>query len=172
MTDTPVHPEPFDDPYYQPLMDYLDQLKEESPRGSVLISTGYLEEELKKILMAFFVEDADPKVLVDGANVPLGSFSSRIAACYALALITQDERDDLTLLRKIRNEFAHQITASFENQSIIDRCKNLHHRARDYVLPEQGPIVLEARAQFQTAAAALIVAYTIGPIMSGKPAAP
>lgn len=157
MTDTPPPANPMDDPYLQPLAQYIAQLSEESARGSVLISTGFLEEQLKNILMSFFVQDANPKDLVEGANVPLGSFSSRVAACYALALISQIERDDLTTLRKVRNEFAHRMDASFENRSIIDRCRNLHHRARDREDTGHGPVVLDARIQFQTAAAGLII---------------
>ncbi len=151
---TGTHVEQTDEPYITPLKKYLDQLRDESPRGAVLISTGFLEEQLKQILMAFFVEDANAADLVDGANVPLDSFSSRIAACYALALIS---RDDLTVLRKIRNEFAHQMAASFDNQSIKDRCANLHHRAKDYIHTENGPVVVAPRGQFLTSAGALIV---------------
>ncbi|OOG87040.1 hypothetical protein B0E41_04845 [Hydrogenophaga sp. A37] len=45
--------------------------------------------------------------LIDGFNAPLGTFSSRIKAAYAMGLITKDQFIDLERLRKIRNEFAH-----------------------------------------------------------------
>lgn len=45
--------------------------------------------------------------LVEGFNAPLGTFSSRIKAAYALGLLTKDQFLDLERLRKIRNEFAH-----------------------------------------------------------------
>ncbi|MBC8040763.1 MAG: transcriptional regulator [Opitutaceae bacterium] len=45
--------------------------------------------------------------LIEGFNAPLGTFSSRIKAAYAIGLITKDQFLDLERLRKIRNEFAH-----------------------------------------------------------------
>ncbi|MCC7596730.1 transcriptional regulator [Janthinobacterium sp. FW305-129] len=45
--------------------------------------------------------------LVEGFNAPLGTFSSRIKAAYSIGLITKEQFQDLEILRKIRNEFAH-----------------------------------------------------------------
>jgi hypothetical protein len=47
------------------------------------------------------------KDLLTGFNAPLGTFSSRIKASYALGLINEEQFRDLEYLRKIRNEFAH-----------------------------------------------------------------
>ena len=75
-------------PNLKEFLPYLDLLRKESPRGQVLISAGYLEEQLKQVLLAFMREDADSTNLLEGGNAPLGTLSSRIAACYALALLT------------------------------------------------------------------------------------
>jgi len=48
------------------------------------------------------------KALVEDFSGPLGTFSARIKASFALGLITQDQCADLDYLRKIRNAFAHQ----------------------------------------------------------------
>jgi hypothetical protein len=37
---------------------FLQTLREESPRGTVLISCGFLEQQLKEFLLAFMVDDA------------------------------------------------------------------------------------------------------------------
>jgi DNA-binding MltR family transcriptional regulator len=104
---------------------YLSLLKHESPRGHVLISMGLLEDKLKQVLLAFMAQGGNSKSLVDGPNAPLGTLSSRIAACYALSLITKCEHDNLTLMRRIRNDFAHDMETSFRTQSVKDRTDGL-----------------------------------------------
>jgi mannitol operon repressor len=93
---------------------FLQVLRQESERGQVLISAGFLEEQPKDVLLAFLLEKSQARDLVEGANAPLGTFSARTEACYALGLITEEEYSDLTLIRRIRNEFAHNIETSFE----------------------------------------------------------
>lgn len=155
-------------PHLQEFSVFLDKLKEESERGMVLISTGYLEEQLRQILLAYFVEDPALASLTDGANSPLGSFSARTTACYALGLVSKDEHDDLHTLRRIRNEFAHNIHASFKTQSIIDRCKLLHFKAHDYHSPEFGEVIVPPSGQFNTAATCLILNFVNRPHYVGQ----
>jgi len=144
-------------PNLKEFLPYLDLLRKESPRGQVLISAGYLEEQLKQVLLAFMREDADSTNLLEGGNAPLGTLSSRIAACYALGLINEHERNDLTLIRKIRNDFAHDMHTTFETPSVVDRCKELRFKAHDYGSKEKGDVVIGAPGQFQTAAVGLIL---------------
>jgi len=129
----------------------------------VLISTGYLEEQLKKILLAYFVDDTSLASLVEGGSAPLGAFSARITTCYALGLISKAEHDDLHVLRRIRNDFAHNIHASFKTQSIIDRCKLLQSKAHDYWSPDLGEVVVPPVGQFNTAATGLILSFVNRP---------
>lgn len=94
------------------------------------------------------------------SNAPLATFSSRITACCALALITEVEHHDLNQLRRIRNDFAHDVGTTFATQSVIDRCKNLKVKARDYESEKLGPVKVPPFGQFQTAAVALIMNLT------------
>jgi mannitol operon repressor len=137
---------------------FLQTLQNESHRGVVLISCGFLEEQLKQVLLAFMLDDKKALDLIDGGNAPLGTFSSRISATYMLALISDEEYRDLTLIRKIRNDFAHEVATTFETQSVIGRCKELHHKAEDY-----GDVRVDAFGQFQTAAIAIIMNLTNRP---------
>jgi hypothetical protein len=135
---------------------YMELLNKESDRGAVLISTGFLEQQLRDILAAFMCEGTSAPLL-DGANAPLGRFSSRISACHALGLITANEHNDLNILRRVRNDFAHDIHTSFETQSVIDRCANLKHRAMDYDSKELGKVRVGTGGQFRTAATGVIL---------------
>lgn len=136
---------------------FIQTLNQESDRGRVLISTGFLEEQLKDILLAFFLEKPDARELVEGRFAPLGSFSARIATSYLLGLISEDEYYDLSLIRRIRNDFAHQIETTFETQSVVNRCRELRKKAPDYTHHELGDVKVDASGQFQTAAVALIL---------------
>lgn len=150
-------------PHLSKFFPYLELLRSESDRGRVLISTGYMEEQLKDILLAFMLDMPQAKELVTSGNAPLGTFSSRIAACYTLGLISEREHHDMTLLRKIRNDFAHDMHTSFETPSVVDRCKLLHHKIHDHTSPTIGEVKMDAVSQFTSAATSLILNLTNRP---------
>lgn len=148
---------------------FLDKLKMESDRGMVLISTGYLEEQLKSILLSYLIEDKAVTEFVDGRGAaPLGTFSARTTACFALGLVSSHERDDLDILRKVRNDFAHSIHTTFQTQSVVDRCKKLHFKAQDYTKADGIEVIVDASGQFLTAASALILRFVNRPHYVGK----
>lgn len=127
---------------------FLHDLRYESDRGAVLICASYVEELLQEILRGFFLAQSETDKLLEGFNAPLGSLSARNTASYCCGLISEREFKEVNTLRKIRNEFAHNKTASFENQSIADLCRNL-----TFSIP--GIEVLP-KGRFTSAAVALI----------------
>jgi hypothetical protein len=82
-------------------------LRDLDDRGLVLSLAAFAEEALGELLKAFMTPSDASTQLIEGFNAPLGTFSSRIKAAYAIGLITKDQFLDLERLRKIRNEFAH-----------------------------------------------------------------
>jgi DNA-binding MltR family transcriptional regulator len=139
-------------------MKFLDALNEESERGAVLISLSMLDDQLRQIIHAFLLDHPRTKPLLEGFNAPLGTLSARALVAFSLGLISEDEYADLDLLRKVRNEFAHNVHVSFENQRVRDVCKRLSHAAHDY-----GDVVVGPRGQFTSAAVALISNLTNRP---------
>jgi len=137
-------------PNLKELLPYLDIQNAESPRGAILVACSYLDEQLKAIIEAFLVEDTETSQLLEGFNDPLGMFSSRIAIAHSLGLISDKERDDCNTLRKIRNQFAHSHRVSFEDQKIMDLCRNLHHAAK-----EHGDVKVDAYGAFSSGAVGL-----------------
>lgn len=152
-------------PHLEKFWPYTEVIDKESARGKVLVSTGFLEEQLKQILLAFMLESQQAEDLVEGGNAPLGTLSSRISACFALGLINQHEHDDLHLIRKIRNDFAHDIHTTFETESVVNRCRELHYSAKD-VPGEKNPIRPEGK--FHSAAVDLIMRFTNRPFYVSK----
>ncbi len=112
-------------PHLKDFTAFLDEFNKESDRGVALITVAMLDDLLEKIILAFLIETAESPRLVTGFNAPLGTFSARSIACYSLGLISEPEYRECDNLRKIRNEFAHNVHQSFEDQKVKDICRNL-----------------------------------------------
>ena len=145
-------------PHLREFILFLDSLKQESARGEVLISATMLDDLLAQSIKARLLDHDDATNLLDGFNAPLGTFSARILAAFALGIISEREYKDLDTLRKIRNKFAHNVHVSFEDQQIADLSKNLTFAAQDY-----GDVKVGSRGRFSTAATALILNLTNRP---------
>jgi hypothetical protein len=71
---------------------FFDELQRETDRGLPLVAAALVDEKLLDALRSFFVSSkAADRLLVD-PNAPLGAFSARIDACFALALIDEFDR--------------------------------------------------------------------------------
>jgi len=119
---------------------FVEELKRETDRGLPLVGAALIDEKLLETLKAFFVAGKPSNKLLTEGNAPLGSFSSKIEACYALGLIDEFEYQEISLIRKIRNEFAHSKHGlSFQTEKIkgyckyfkADRPKDLNHSVND-----------------------------------------
>ncbi len=86
---------------------FLGELQAESGRGLALVGTSVLDDKLRATLGSFFIECNAASRLLEIANAPLGTFSALADACFALGLIDQGEHKEISLIRKVRNEFAH-----------------------------------------------------------------
>lgn len=113
-------------------------LTDETDRGCALMASAYIDHELGKLLRLHLVEN---KTVIDdlfGHNGPLGTFSSRINLAYSLGLIPADISRDLHLLRKIRNDFAHNPKKfGFEKPEIKSRCEELKFASPDRKNPRE-----------------------------------
>lgn len=108
---------------------FLKEFQEESDRGAALVGAALLDARIERLLLAHMLPGKFADDLVKGGNAPLGTFSSRIKACYALGLITTAEREDLHIIRAIRNEFAHKEHGlSFSDFKISSFCSSLKSR--------------------------------------------
>lgn len=114
------------------LKGFLEQLQKESPRAAVIIAGAYLDEQLRQIIICSFVNKssiADDLVGTEKKiDRPLSSFSSRIKLAYCLGLINKQVYDDLEIIRRIRNRFAHKLhNYSWDEPEIKEWCKKLKH---------------------------------------------
>lgn len=101
-------------------------LKDLDERALVLTLAAFAEDTLGDLISAFLIPSAASRSLVTGFNAPLGNFSSRIKASYALGLITKGQFDDLQHLREIRNKFSHTWKPiSFDDLSVAGHIKGI-----------------------------------------------
>jgi DNA-binding MltR family transcriptional regulator len=109
---------------------FYEEFQNESPRAAVIIAGAFLDDLLRDILSSFFI--SNKKVVNEllgtenNADTPLSSFSARIKLVYCLGFLSQIEYDDLLMIKKIRNRFAHKRHEyTFNNDEIISYCNKL-----------------------------------------------
>ena len=105
--------------------DFLTEFQGESERAAGVLGAAYLDDLLKQLLQAFFVDDtAAMKELLSDLNA-LGTYSVRSRVAYVAGLIAADEQKDLALIGSIRNKFAHwKQNLSFDKAPISDICRH------------------------------------------------
>ncbi|WP_448110792.1 transcriptional regulator [Pseudomonas lini] len=150
-------------PHLSGFMDFLTDFNKETERGAALAAAAMLDEQLARIIESFLIPNKGSKALLDGFNAPLGTFSARISASFAFGLISEIEYRECELVRKVRNEFAHQIKVSFKNEKVVSLCAQLQLSAKSY-----GDAYIGTRDQFTTSAITLILNFTNRPHYVGQ----
>lgn len=143
---------------YQKFQEMLAETKREGDRACALILTANLDNRLREVLVAHFIQmsSALQKSLFEGTGA-LSSFSSRIRVTYSCGLLSEDEFHDLNIIRKVRNCFAHEEHGwSFATSEICALCSSLKMPTfiqSEY--PELASNLETSRSTFQIAAASL-----------------
>lgn len=134
------------------LSDFAQEFGRESSRGAALLAASLLDERLKEILQAYFVDSKVSKDLLDGFNAPLGTFASRVSLAYALGLIQKNEFDEITIIRRVRNEFGHKWKdVTFDTAHVADLCRKL-----PWLGPPGQPGENDPRSRFSVAVLILL----------------
>ena len=105
---------------------FLGDLDEESDRGAVLSAACMLELQLTRCIEAMLSngpKNATGRLLrTDG---PLGNLATKIDLLCCLGGIDEFEYKALHLVRKLRNDFAHDLMVDFTAGPISDRSMEL-----------------------------------------------
>lgn len=114
-------------PDFDAVQRFEKELGDESPRGVVLIGTAILEEKLRELMIAAMAPNpSSSDTLFDGPNSAFGSLSSKIDGAYRMGLISNTFCRDLHVIRRIRNEVAHEPQSfRFEDPSPKNRIESL-----------------------------------------------
>ena len=110
----------------QEYQDFKTSLLTESDRGSVLMAAAFIEDKITKLLKTYMVHNQTIQKKIFEGNGALATFSSKIDISFLLGLIPKNIYNDLGVLRKLRNDFAHNAKPiTFQTDYIIDRCNAL-----------------------------------------------
>ncbi len=93
-----------------------------------IVGAAIIEEKLVEALLTKMrpLSATMKRRLFDGYG-PLSSFSAKIDLSYALQLIDKKTSDDLTIIRKIRNQFAHSMSlVNFGSPEILEHFKRFN----------------------------------------------
>lgn len=105
------------------------ELEGESDRAAAIVGASLLENLLESIFRKAMIDHKEKEVEnIFNVYGPLGSFKAKIDLSFLLGLFPHAKiYQDLNLIRKIRNEFAHgHKELSFAHNSIRDRMSNLN----------------------------------------------
>jgi hypothetical protein len=106
---------------------FVNEFHGETDRGAALIGAALVSNRLRRLLSDHLLtNEATEKLLADSSESILGTFNAQAQMCYALGLITEIEYKECGIIRRVRNEFAHQLHGlTFTNTQIADWCGNL-----------------------------------------------
>lgn len=135
----------------------MDASRGESQRGLALVCAAMIDDLLGRCIKSILVDHEATTGLLEGFNAPLGTFSARILAAFALGVLSEKEYGDCKRFQKIRNVFAHTVHASFNDQNIKDISANLEFAWSQTGTPNSP------RQQYASAAAILILRLTHRP---------
>jgi hypothetical protein len=99
--------------------------QETNDRAIAVVGAAFLDTLLEHILLNFLVDDEKEARRLLGFDQPIGSFGTRTSTVYCLGLIGEIVRDDLRVVGRIRNRFAHDVRASFDEEPVRSWCLRL-----------------------------------------------
>ncbi|WP_186184855.1 hypothetical protein [Burkholderia gladioli] len=109
------HPEQGRERFREILEDVFNlmiSLARESERASVILAVARIDSDLEKLLQhVLHPKQGNGDSLFDSER-PLSAFSAKITMARRLGVIDREFESALQILRRIRNEFAHEIEAS------------------------------------------------------------
>lgn len=108
---------------------FVNATKGESDRGLVLISAAFLDDLLEGRMRHLLRKgnNSARNKLFDAVG-PFSSVSAKIETLFCFGDISKDIRDDLNIIRKLRNDYAHEwqdfTLLEPKNRDCISKLKN------------------------------------------------
>lgn len=118
-------------PTEEELNNYYELTMAESDRGLAIMAGSLVENTLRAAILGRFANpgEAIAKSWFEGPTAPFGSFAAKIKLGRALAIYAEKMERQLTLLKDIRNAFAHRSRPlDFKHPTIVSACVQLSPR--------------------------------------------
>jgi len=98
-------------------------------RATVLIAGALLDQALEAAILTHFVnlnKNEKRDIFSGEVNGPLSSFAHKIRISYALGIIGKNAKEDLNVIKAIRNAFAHAFDhVDFSTETIKLACEHI-----------------------------------------------
>lgn len=107
-------------------MAVIDSLRhEQSDRAAAVLGVATLDTLLERLLRAWVLPGSPERIFESSG--PLATLASKIDIACSFGMIASEDRRELHLLRKIRNDFAHAVdhTLTFDSPAVADRIVEL-----------------------------------------------
>lgn len=121
------------------LTDYqlmVSLFENESDRGAAVLAGSYVENHLGLFLRSKMNDNSVAERMFSSEG-SLSTFSQRIDLAQAFGFLSKEQCDDLHLIKKIRNHFAHHPKeASFNDKPVSDWVANLIATKTKIAMPD------------------------------------
>ena len=119
---------------------FRKEFEKETDRASVILSCAMIEGTLETMIKSRLVPSPTAEDnLFDTPYAPISNFRAKIELAYRIGLISSNLCRDLNIIRRIRNDFAHNIEGcSFEDLDVRNRITEL---MRSSGIADKVPIV-------------------------------
>ena len=102
----------------------ITELTLQSQAGWVLVTAALFADSLERLLLTKMRTLSNKKAKQMFKNGPLRNLAAKIDLAWAFELVDDPVHHDPTVIRDIRNEFAHSITAvNFDSPEVIKHMK-------------------------------------------------
>lgn len=106
----------------------IRQLEKNSDRGVAIIAASILEEHITSQIKARWCNAPTTVKRMLQPEGPLGSFGPKIDLIFLMGVVSAQAHQDMVLIKKIRNRFAHHLDVEdFESPMIKAWCFDLQH---------------------------------------------
>lgn len=115
-------------------------------RAACIMMSAQVELYLQHAITFFMMRKDEPTIeKLLGRDGPLSSFYSKIILAHAMGLITDTESDDLSLVREMRNAFAHTVKPiTFTTPQIAEKLLKLSQTDAIFGNIERDPSLYRA----------------------------
>lgn len=104
----------------------IENLNNDSDRAVALIAATILENRLERIILDRFIDDKKIVKKITEFQGLMGSFSAKIDLSYMLGIYSKPAYNEMNIIRRIRNEFAHDLSVvDFRTHKIFEKVKSL-----------------------------------------------
>ena len=97
-----------------------EKLDQETDLGVVLVAGAYFDYKMGECIRRYFLANEVAKKLLAPQGA-LGTFGAKLDCALCLRIIDELRHESLRKLARIRNVFAHDLNASFSDQSVRDK---------------------------------------------------